>query len=370
MNKICPYCNGQYDVAYFKKYGKCSECSKYIKDAIDSSENKESIAKSNATIRNASAGKTDTSKKGTNVPADDSKPVTTKYKAVSVNPSGVRKPKKTQPKTSDSKYKPIKKNTAEKLTSDSHTESSTNDEFNKSLESNVLSHPVDTSENFNLPEEDVHTTHEDSEPTYDITQMDINSDYNEEETIAENVHQDSFEEESYQDVANNEQLGKEPDEYDDFDNENDNDLFNSEVNEPENDEPVLSEEELRRKEITELLVNKKTVLPQIEKPEEENVSAENTSIDETISEDEEKNKFSTASWLQKRIEKARIEQEQKTEHMEIEDSDFTSNADGYYDDVPLRSSIKADVIPKGLILKVIGTIVLMFCAIAFLIYYA
>ena len=39
MNKICPYCSGQYDVAYFKKYGKCSECSKYIKDAIDNSEN-------------------------------------------------------------------------------------------------------------------------------------------------------------------------------------------------------------------------------------------------------------------------------------------------------------------------------------------
>lgn len=361
MNKICPCCSGQYDVAYFKKYGKCSECSKYIKDAIDNSENKESIVKSNATVRNASVGKTDINKKRTNVLADNSKPVTTKYKAVSANSSGIRKPKKTQPKTTESKYKPISKNTAEK---------STNDKLNKVLESNALSHPVDTSANFNPPKEDVQLIHEDNESVYDAMQRDVNSDYNEEENMTENVRQDNFEKESYQDIVNDEQPDDEPDKYDDFKNENDENLFNSEVNEPENDEPVLSEEELRRKEITELLVNKKTVLPQIEKPEEENVSAENTSIDETVSEDEEKNKFSTASWLQKRIEKARIEQEQKTENMEIEDSDFTSNADGYYDDVPLRSSIKADVIPKGLILKVIGTIVLMFCAIAFLIYYA
>ena len=128
-------------------------------------------------------------------------------------------------------------------------------------------------------------------------------------------------------------------------------------------EENLSAELREKQRITDALVHKKTKHPEIAPQENRKKFSDNE-----ISKDEPEE--SAASWLQRCIERKREEQSLRAEQKEIEGSDIDSNQDGYYDDTPLKSGVKADVFPKALVIKISATIIGMFGLIAFLIYYA
>ena len=134
-------------------------------------------------------------------------------------------------------------------------------------------------------------------------------------------------------------------------------------------EENLSAELREKQRITDALVHKKTKHPEIAPQENRKKFSDND-----ISKDEPEE--SAASYIKdddvqvRSIERKREEQSQKAEQKEIEGSDFDSNQDGYYDDTPLKSGVKADVFPKALVIKISATIIGMFGLIAFLIYYA
>lgn len=75
-----------------------------------------------------------------------------------------------------------------------------------------------------------------------------------------------------------------------------------------------------------------------------------------------------ADWLKKKIEASN--KKLNKDEMEMEGIEYASNIDGYYDDIPSRTPIKPDTIPKIFFLKIAGVIIGTFAFIAFLIYYA
>lgn len=75
-----------------------------------------------------------------------------------------------------------------------------------------------------------------------------------------------------------------------------------------------------------------------------------------------------ADWLKKKIEASN--KKLNGDEMEMEGIEYASNIDGYYDDIPSRTPIKPDTIPKIFFLKIAGVIIGTFAFIAFLIYYA
>lgn len=101
---------------------------------------------------------------------------------------------------------------------------------------------------------------------------------------------------------------------------------------------------------------------------------DNLELSSPTSTDENENSVSgethknAADWLKKRIEASN--KKLNKDEMEMEGIEYASNIDGYYDDIPSRTPIKPDTIPKIFFLKIAGVIIGTFAFIAFLIYYA
>lgn len=371
----CPICEAVYDKGFFSKTGKCSECGGLIRDSLDK---KQSITSKNATIRNSSEAE---------------KPKT-KYAKVKKTVATPRKTNKqeikqsisiendtTAPSTGKTKsitkqsYKVVSGSAASKINSDN------TDEINSPIEQVNQEAPAKDesvyevqADESNQSESQINTDRlpDDNNDVGEVSQDFKDEDNSEAESLGELEEYNS-----YMDDDSDLNSSRTEDSYEDGSFlENESEDYDAENEQFENEIDVEKEKELeRRRQITNKLLNKKTIVPNSNSQHEEinnkDVETSNDKINIENSNSEKCNTLSsTASWLQKKIDKAKIEKELKSEHLEIDGSDFSSNDDGYYDNTPLASPIKADVIPKTLIIKVILGVIGTFSAIAFLIYYA
>jgi hypothetical protein len=323
MDRICPKCNKEYDKGFYAQTGRCSECSAKIRKLLE----EDNLTAQNADIRNATP------------------PKPRKYGVISSSSGESVKRRTNSSKTAKNNEKKAAKTQTKMLGADMASDP----EMASAATTTVPIPHVPTSK----------TTKEDTtdqpmdELFFDADFVDDdpsdvdNSDFTTSDEEAALAELDAYNEEptlAAEDVA---PLGEE------FQPTENNSVV----------EENLSAELREKQRITDALVHKKTKHPEIAPQENRKKFSDND-----ISKDEPEE--SAASWLQRCIERKREEQSQRAEQKEIEGSDFDSNQDGYYDDTPLKSGVKADVFPKALVIKISATIIGMFGLIAFLIYYA
>lgn len=321
MDRICPKCNKEYDKGFYAQTGRCSECSAKIRKLLE----EDNLTAQNADIRNATPPKP---RKYGVISSSSGESVKRRTNSSKAAKNNEKKAAKTQTKMLEAD-----------IASDAEMASTTTAPLphvptGKTTKEDVVDQPME--------ELFFDADFVDDDPS-DVN----NSDFTTSDEEAALAELDAYNEEPTLDVEDVTPLDEEfrPTEN------------NSAV------EDNLSAELREKQRITDALVHKRTKHPEIAPQENRKKFS-----DKDISKDEPEE--SAASWLQRCIERKREEQSQRAEQKEIEGSDFDSNQDGYYDDTPLKSGVKADVFPKALVIKISATIIGMFGLIAFLIYYA
>lgn len=322
MDRICPKCNKEYDKGFYAQTGRCSECSAKIRKLLE----EDNLTAQNADIRNATP------------------PKPRKYGVISSSSGESVKRRTNSSKTAKYNEKKVVKTQTKMLGADMASD--------PEMASATTTVPIPHAPTNKTTKED--TTDQPMDELFfdadfvDDDPSDVdNSDFTTSDEEAALAELDAYNEEPALDVEDVAPLGEE---------------FQLTENNSAAEEN-LSAEQREKQRITEALVHKKTKHPEIAPQENRKKFS-----DEDISKDEPEE--SAASWLQRCIERKREEQSQRAEQKEIDGSDFDSNQDGYYDDTPLKSGVKADVFPKALVIKISATIIGMFGLIAFLIYYA
>lgn len=372
----CPICEAVYDKGFFSKTGKCSECGGLIRDSLDK---KQSITSKNATIRNCSEAERPKTKY-----AKVKKTVTTPRKinkqeikqSIGIkNDASVPSTDKTKSITKQS-YKVVSGSAAASKKNPNNTDEITSsiEQVNKKVPAKDESDYEVQADESNQSESQINTNRL---PDGNNDVREASQDFEDEDNSEAESLGELEEYNSYMDDDSNSSSSRIEDSYEDASVlENESEDYDAENGQLGNEIDIEKEKELeRRRQITNKLLSKKTIVPnsnsQHKETDNKDVKTSNDKIDIENSNSEKCNTLSsTASWLQKKIDKAKIEKELKSEHLEIDGSDFSSNDDGYYDNTPLARPIKADVIPKALIIKVILGVIGTFSAIAFLIYYA
>lgn len=322
MDRICPKCNKEYDKGFYAQTGRCSECSAKIRKLLE----EDNLTAQNADIRNATPPKP---RKYGVISSSSGESVKRRTNSSKAAKNNEKKAAKTQTKMLEADIA-----SDAEMTSATTTAPIPHAPTSKTTKEDALDQPME--------ELFFDADFVDDDPS-DVD----NSDFTISDEEAALAELDAYNEEPALDVADVAPLGEE---FQPTEN-------NSAV------EENLSAEQREKQRITDALVHKKTKHPEIAPQENRKKFS-----DKDISKDEPEE--SAASWLQRCIERKREEQSQRAEQKEIEGSDFDSNQDGYYDDTPLKSGVKADVFPKALVIKISATIIGMFGLIAFLIYYA
>lgn len=359
MEKLCPNCNNPYELEYFEKTGKCSECGKMIKEP--------------------------------------QKYGTTRYAKATPKTSGKRKVNQTQnePAVLDNKQinkdiqeeasKAVKKATDNKKINDEATDVQYTDNNNSDK---IYQKGID------IPKEPSGSDDADDEINQLLKKLEEEkkrnaeleeekkrreqSEKNEEAERIKRIQEEKEAERKRQKEAILRQIEEEKRKNKEIQSELDNHNAHQEEkkggeslvseNKPTKEELLAERENRRIEESKNRLFNRNSFKTPVEKTDITEVDefySPTPSPEETKQNDINENKSS--DWLK---EKLAAQKKTNEEELEIEGIEYASNCDGYYNDINSRSKVKADTIPKMFFLKIVGIIVGMFGFIAFVIYYA
>ena len=325
----CPLCKENYENDYYKRTGKCSECGKVIRKYVEGDE-LPANENNNAVRRQAKAAAKKESDKNTE-PRTDSKP---HYGMVQNKPTGY-----TLKVSGDKALKGENK----KKTTFQNVQDKPNAKV-KNTDTAVSSSAANEDENIDI----------------DTVSSDISNDdaMVENQKLLERLKEVA---KKTDDSTDNEQWNGDDELYYD---ENEDEITESD---DEEDIEVETEEQKkarldmeRRKRVEEKLYSKKVIRPNedsVKGKKEKSKSNDNKQTTDTKEE-------SAGTWLKKKV------ANEHSEKMEIEGIDYESNRDGYYNDVPPLSPIKADTISKATVIKSFLVVIGLILLIAFMVFYA